>query len=261
MEKSKRKYRSLVKSTTIETFLRHFEGWKKIIEPLGVAAFTVVCSIMALYFSKGNIEMSDFGIIAVSVVGGPLLWAIFVLIINYVQAPFIIFRQITKISSYDVEIKPYCPPAKSIQRPGLLVENNKDVAIENCRCSLVYFQIDKIVPDFQLPYCLAWIKNDKLVWGSIDVAPGERKLVAIQTWDRLPKGIVVHFKPINEDRDYGPATGIEIGERGGLAIYRDRYYKVGFCLEFTVEGNPIKSPTELFELHYDGENIKFTPVK
>jgi hypothetical protein len=262
MEKSKQMYWSMVWDATVKTFFRHFEGRKKVVELLVVAVFTAFCSLLAIFWLRGKVTIGDIGLIIPSVIGGPFLWILFIFVVKCIQAPYYVFREITKISPSDIEVNPYYPPSHSVHRTGLLIRNNKDFSIENCQCSLVYLQIDKTVPDFlKFPYYLAWIKDNTLVWEAIDIKPGDNASVAIQTWDRPSGAEVLHANPIDKDIEFGPATGIEIGGRGGLAIYRDRYYKAGFRLDFSISGKDLFTPTFFFELKFDGENIKFIKVK
>jgi hypothetical protein len=254
------KYKWVVWKATWNATKVHFGGWK-ILELVGASLFT----LLILYIWGGNEITSAELYSVIAAVLGALSWGVVVLVYHRGKASYEIYREqrklITKYGADDINVSPYYPSAKSVQRPGLEIKNNKNFAIGNCRCYLAYLQIDKSVPDFlEFPYYLAWVENDKLVWEAISIPPSEKAFIAVQTWDRIT-GAIKLTAHVPGAKDYGPATGIEIGNRGGLAIYRDRYYKAGFRLEFLVEGKEVISPLYYFELDFDGENIKMKRLK
>ena len=194
-----------------------------------------------------------------------LFWFFFILISNIAfRAPYIVYkrqrRQLTKYTPDDIDIKPHYPSFRSVEKTELVIKNGKDVAIENCRCSLASLQIDRTSPDYLgLLKDLPWVIESKLVEENITIPAGGNGYVAVEAWDRPISGTMLHV-PNPNGVDYGPSVGIEFCGKYGLAIYRDRYYKAGFCIIGTIDGVEVKD-FEYFELKYDGSSLKLKRVK
>ncbi len=247
-------YQWLVVRTAGSLFSKHFEGWRKLIEPVVVG----LLSIAALSVFSGKGIGADWIAVLISAVGGPLLYILIIFLINLIVAPFSIYKDyVSKLSAEYIAVEPYYPRRTDVRRTEIMIRNEKDFEIRNCRLSLVALQVNRTLTNFGLPFELAWVRNNGLVWDPIDLDRGESCTVAFQAQDKPPTGILVHAVSLDggEAPDYGPSAGIECGGKLGIAIYRDLQYQVSFTLRFTIDGNEVVSQPYLFRLSYDGEDM------
>lgn len=252
-------YHWLVFKTAWSLFSKHFEGWRKFTEPFVIG----LLSIVALSIIGGKSMLTDWQAVTASIFGGPILYSLIILLINLIIAPFHIYKNhIARTNAEYIEINPFYHPKKDVRKTEICVRNEKDIAIDNCRCSLASFQIDRTIPDYlDLPRDLPWVIESKLVEENITIPAGSACFVAVEAWDRLVSGRIIHVPSQNKNgEDYAPSVGIEFCGKFGLGVYRDRYYKVGFCFTGTIDGIEIKT-LEYFELNYDGRSLKLKRVK
>ena len=112
MDKEYWKYQKLLWKVTWNTFIKHFEGVKKFSEPIIVALLTFFCSIGGLAVFNRDVKINDWGIIATSVIGGPLLYAFGVLLYKRGLASYSVFTEGNKkfedsLKERDLELEKY----------------------------------------------------------------------------------------------------------------------------------------------------------
>jgi len=251
------RYQKLVLGKSWNATKRHFSGLK-LIELVFASGISLI--ILA---KVGGIEaVRNEWLAIVSVIGGAIGWGIVVLLYNYAMMPFYIYLKSIERKAEGIAIRKKYPLKVSIRRTGLQIINDKDCSIHNCLCYLNFFQVDKERPEFiKLPYCLAWVVDGQLVWEGITMNGKSTAEVALQKNDlSLQYTVMVKVppRPGVEKKDYGPSTGIEIGDQGGLALFRDRKYILGFHAEYEIENRKYVTQPEYFEADYaeEGTNIK-----
>lgn len=83
-------------------WLAHFEGWKKITEPIWVGTISAIVSVTYQKFFKGVLEMSDAKIIIYSALTAPIVYFLIVYLLKLVFAPFRIFlKQMEDLSAFN----------------------------------------------------------------------------------------------------------------------------------------------------------------
>ena len=103
MDKEYWKYQGMLWKTAWKGFLGHFEGWKKLSEPLIVAMLTFLFSIIVLAISNGDVSMNDWLIIAVSTVGGPFIYVLSMFLAKRIFASYFMF--VDKKLEFDKALK------------------------------------------------------------------------------------------------------------------------------------------------------------
>lgn len=93
MDKEFWKYFWLCSKDSGKEWLIHFEGWKKVSEPVGVAITTAILTLMSQKFFNGVLKMSNINIAIISVIGAPILWFCIVYLGKLVFAPFRVYKQ------------------------------------------------------------------------------------------------------------------------------------------------------------------------
>ena len=86
------KYQGLLWKTTRESWLKHFQGWKQVVEFLGISIFTTGFSILSLQIINGNISIKDVWIIVFSIFAGPIAYYLFMLLCKRIFASYQIFK-------------------------------------------------------------------------------------------------------------------------------------------------------------------------
>ena len=78
------KYLGLCAKDAGKKWLIHFEGWKKVTEPIGAAVVTVILTLISQKTFNGVISISDINIALISVIGAPIVWLGFIYLVKLV---------------------------------------------------------------------------------------------------------------------------------------------------------------------------------
>jgi hypothetical protein len=127
------KYKWRVYKTTWKLFLGHFDEWRKAVQPLAVSILSAACTVAALYIYHKSLSPNDIKIIAVSPIGGALLYALLILLFENEYAPYSIYQEKAdeahKLTFQDIELTPYKFPPNSGYGIGLKILSDKQFHI------------------------------------------------------------------------------------------------------------------------------------
>lgn len=233
--------------------------WEAIIESL------IISAISFFLFLPKMIDPNEMSIelrVTIAVLASSLVWAIIRFLGYLLLAPFRVikgqWKELTKHQFEEITIDEYRPSKNLVEKPGLVIRNKKSYILEKCSCRLVSLQMNNMMLSLEPPPPpLGWIIESKLHFDSIDIPPHEKRIVAVQAWDRPIVGKIIHVSLGNGKKDLGASVGLEFGGKYGIGIRENNYYKAGFVFNFTIEGKNISSPVKYFGVRLVGNDLKF----
>ena len=225
-------------------WLIHFEGWKKVTEPIGVALTTTILTLVSQRLFNGALKMSDINIAIISVIGAPIVWSIFVYLLKLIFAPFRVYKQQNKelkkhsldgvyfsLVEYDI------PHEKGY---AIRVENANDFDLDETLIEVKQVMIDDMfvmhTDNRKTCYLLKSIKEmDGLVKNKI-VGSWHARDNPIQNGKHKDFVLTINKNGFSCELESHPLN-LDIFDNGHLEDYRDKAFPVLFQLEFRATTN------------------------
>ena len=236
------KYFWLCAKDSYNQWLEHFEGWKKVTEPIGVAITTALLTLFSQRIYNGVLKMSDVNIAIISIICAPIVWAAFVYLLKLIFAPFRLYKQQSKeLKKYNLDDVYFSLVKYSIPHAtgwAIRIENKKGFDLDETLLEVKQVLIDEMyvlhTDNQKTLYYLKFIDNlDRL---TKIVGSWHAKDSAIKSGDHRDFILTKNTDEFCFEFECHPYN-LNIFDNGELESYRNSKFPILLKIEFKAVAN------------------------